>query len=276
MDIKTLKDMPPWDWPPNADRIIHGVLLDNQADASDRLLAVRLAGDSTVVNDELADALLSILCSDRETDELRGRAAIALGPALEMADMDGFEDADDVSITEEMFGKIKETFHRLYMDTSVPKEVRRRALEASVRAPQDWNQDAVRDAYAGDDEDWKLTAVFCMQYIRGFSKEILESLESENPDIHYQAVCAAGNGEIDAAWPHIAGLLTSEDTDKELLLAAIESAVFIRPHEAADLLGDLLNSDDEDIAEAVDEALTMTGEYYNDEDDEDDDYGLLH
>jgi hypothetical protein len=276
MDIKTLKDMPPWDWPPNADRIIHGVLLDNQADASDRLLAVRLAGDSTVVNDELADALLSILCSDRETDELRGRAAIALGPALEMADMDGFEDADDVSITEEMFGKIKETFHRLYMDTSVPKEVRRRALEASVRAPQDWNQDAVRDAYAGDDEDWKLTAVFCMQYIRGFSKEILESLESENPDIHYQAVCAAGSGEIDAAWPHIAGLLTSEDTDKELLLAAIESAVFIRPHEAADLLGDLLDSDDEDIAEAVDEALTMTGEYYDDEDDEDDDYGLLH
>jgi hypothetical protein len=113
MNIKTLKDMPPWDWPPTADKIIHDVLLDDQADASDRLLATQLAGDSTVVNDELADTLLSILCADRESDELRGRAAIALGPALEIADMDGFDDADDVPITEEMFGKIQETFHQL-------------------------------------------------------------------------------------------------------------------------------------------------------------------
>jgi hypothetical protein len=276
MDIKTLKDMAPWDWPQNAGEMIYEVLLDDQVDVSDRLLAAQLAGDSTVVNDELADTLLSILCADRESDELRGRAAIALGPALEMADMDGFDDADDVPITEEMFGKIQETLHQLHMDAHVPKEVRRRVLEASVRAPQDWHQDAVRVAYAVDDEDWKLTAVFCMQYIRGFGKQILESLESENPDIHYQAVCAAGNWEIDAAWPHVAGLVTSENTDKDLLIAAIGSAVLIRPHEASDLLGDLLDSDDEDIADAVDEALAMTGAFYDEEDDEDDDRGLLH
>ena len=276
MNIKTLRNIPPWDWPPNADKIIHDVLVNDQAEGADRLLAARLAGDSTVVNDKLADALLSILCAGREPEKLRGQAAISLGPALEIADMDGFEDADDVPITERMFGKIQETFHQLYMDTRVPKEARRRVLEASVRAPQDWHQDAVRVAYAGDDEEWKLTAVFCMQYIRGFSKEILESLESENLDIHYQAVRAAGNWEIDAAWPHIVGLVTSEDTDKDLLLAAIESTVLIRPHEATDLLGDLLDSDDEDITDAVDEALAMTGEYYDDEDDEDDDHGLLH
>jgi hypothetical protein len=190
--------------------------------------------------------------------------------------MDGFEDADNVPITEEMFGKIQETFHRLYMDTSVAKEVRRRILEASVRAPQEWHQDAVRMAYAKDDEEWKLTAVFCMRYVRGFNKEILQSLESANPDIHYQAVLAAGPWEVKKAWSHIAGLVTSEDTDKELLLAAIESAVFIRPHEAADLLRDLIDSDDEDIVETVSEALAMTGAFNEDEEDEEDDYGLLH
>jgi hypothetical protein len=274
MDIKTLKDIPPWDWPQTADKMFHEVLLDDQAEASDRLLAASLAGDSTVINDELADALLSILCADRETDELRGQAAIALGPALEIFDMDGFEDADDVPISERMFDRIQETLHQLHMDSHAPKEVRRRALEASVRALQDWHQDAVRVAYAADDEDWKLTAVFCMQYIRGFGKEILESLQSENPDIHYQAVRAAGPWEVKKAWSHIAGLVTSERTDKDLLLAAIESAALIRPHEASDLLGDLLDSDDEDIADAVDEALAMTGAFYDEEDD--DDRGLLH
>ena len=276
MDIKTLKDMAPWEWPQNAGKISLEVLLDDQADISDRLFAAHLAGDSTVVNDELADALLSILCANSEPDELRGQAAISLGPALEMADMDGFEDVDDVTISEGMFGKIKETLQRLHMDTRAPKEVRRRALEASVRALQDWHQDAVRVAYAEDDEEWKLTAVFCMQYVRGFKKEILESLQSENPDIHYQAIRAAGPWEVKKAWSHIAGLITSGDTDKDLLIAAIESAALIRPHEVSELLGDLLDSDDEDIAEAVDEALIFSGASYDDEDDEDDDRGFLH
>ena len=210
MNINTLKDIPPWQWPKNAGRIILDALRNDQAGVSDRLLAAELGGDSTVINDELADALLSILRNPRESDSLRGQAAISLGPALEYADMDGFEDPDDVPITEPMFGKIQEALHKLYMDAQTPKEVRRLVLEASVRAPDNWHKDAVAAAYRSDDEDWKLTAVFCMQFIRGFDKQILESLKSQNSDIHYHAVCAAGNWEIDAAWPHIAALVASE------------------------------------------------------------------
>ena len=97
------------------------------------------------------------------------------------------------------------------MDTNVPKEVRRRILEASVRAPQDWHQNAIREAYSSGDESWRLTAVFCMRFVRGFNDQILEALEAENQDIHYQAVCAAGNWEVDAAWSHIASLITTEE-----------------------------------------------------------------
>ena len=109
------------------------------------------------------------------------------------------------------------------MDASVPEDVRRRILEASVRAPQDWHQDAIRAAYASDDDAWRLTAVFCMRFVRGFDEQILEALDSENPDIHYEAVCAAGSWEVDAAWPHITALVTSRKTEKSLLLAAIEA-----------------------------------------------------
>ena len=57
-----------------------------------------------------------------------------------------------------------------FMDGDIPKDVRREILEASVRAPQDWHQEAVRMAYSSDDESWRLTAVFCMCYIRGFER----------------------------------------------------------------------------------------------------------
>ena len=39
------------------------VLRDDRADESDRLLAAKMAGDCTVINDELAGALLSIVQS---------------------------------------------------------------------------------------------------------------------------------------------------------------------------------------------------------------------
>jgi hypothetical protein len=268
MDVKTLKDIPPWEWPMNADTIIFEVLGDKQAADSDRLVAAELAGDATVVNDELAEALLSIVGKGSEPDDLRGQAAISLGPALEYAFIEDFEDPDDVPITESMFRRIQKAFHKLYLDENAPKVVRRRILEASVRAPQDWHPKAVRDAYNGEDEAWRLTAVFCMQYIRGFDKQILESLSDKNPNIVYEAVCGAGNWEIDAAWPHIAALVASEETEKDLRLAAIESAALIRPHQASEILGHLLESEDEDISETVYEALAMADGFWDEDEDE--------
>lgn len=280
MDLKTLKDTPPWEWPEGAGKMFLSILRNDKAKESDRLVAAELAGDYTVINDELAHALLSILGNSEEPEELRGQAAISLGPAVEQADTYGFEDADDILISEDTFRSVHEKLRKLYMDLDVPKEVRRRILEASVRAPQSWHENAVRAAYSSRDKDWKLTAVFCMRFIRGFDDQILESLDSKNPDIHYQAVCAAGNWEVDAAWPHITALVTSEKTDKDLLLAAIDAVAMIRPQEASEILLDLTASDDEEIVEAAYEAMAMAEPWEDeddeDEDDEDEDDKLLH
>jgi hypothetical protein len=140
-----------------------------------------------------------------------------------------------------------------------------------VRAPQDWHKAAIRDAYSSGDEDWKLTAVFCMQFVRGFDDQILESLDSKNPDIHYEAVCAAGTWEVDAAWPHIVALVTSEETEKALLLVAIEAVASIRPQEAGAILIDLTDSGDEDIVEAAYEAMALAEGPLDDEYDDEDD-----
>jgi hypothetical protein len=270
VDLKTLMDTPPGEWPRDAGKMFHKILNDSRAQESDRLMAAELAGDSTVINDDLADALMAIVRDTEEPEELRARAAISLGAVLEQAYTDGFEDPEDVPIFERTFLNIQDALHRLYLDKSNPKEVRRRILEASVRAPQDWHQDAIMAAYSSGDKDWVLTAVFSMRWVRGFENQILEALKSADPEIYYEAVIAAGNWELDAAWPQIIALLNDAGTPKPLLLAAIGAASSIRPQEAGEILIDLAASDDEEIAEAADEAIAMSGPMSEEEDDEDD------
>jgi hypothetical protein len=274
MDLKTLLDTPPWDWPADAGSIFRKILIDPRAKASDRLAAAELAGDFTVINDDLADVLLAIVRNAGEPEQLRARAAISFGPALEHGDLGGFEEPDEMPITEGMARRIQDSLRELYLDHSTPKEVRRRILEASVRAPEAWHQDAIAQAYSAGDKKWMVTAVFAMRWVRGFDNQILAALESANPDIHYEAIHAAGNWELDAAWPHIVELLNDPDTPKPLLLAAIGAAGCIRPAEAGLVLVDLADSEDEDIAEAADEAMMMAeGASAAEEDEEDDEEG---
>ena len=268
MDLKILQDTPPWDWPRDAGKIFQEILIDRRAKESDRLVAADLAGDIIVINDELADTLMAIIRSPDEPERLRATAAISLGPVLEQTEIDGFEDSDDVPITERAFRNIQESLQKLYLDNSIPKEVRRRILEASVRAPESWHQDAIRTAYLSGDRDWMLTAVFSMRWVRGFDDQILEALKSTDPDIHYEAVEAAGNWELDAAWSHIVALLQDARTPKPLLLAAIGAVASIRPSEAGPILVDLSDSDDEEIAEAATEAMAMAATGPDEEDDE--------
>ncbi|ETW93526.1 MAG: hypothetical protein ETSY1_38835 [Candidatus Entotheonella factor] len=268
MDIHMLYDLPPWEWPEDAEAMIIGLLQDAQADAEERLLAAELAGDYTNMNDALADALLAVVGSGEEAEALRGAAVIALGGALEHAYTMGFEDEDDILLTESGFHQVLNTLHQIYLDRNVPEDVRRRVLEASVRAPQDWHDEAVRDALSGN-ERWQLTAIFCMRFISGFDSHILEALDDDDPRIEYHAVCAAGNWEVDEAWPHVLDLLRNDDADKELRLAAIDAAASIRPVEAADILNQLTTSDDDDIVDAAYEALAMAGIIAELDDDDD-------
>ena len=92
MDIASLSDLPPWEWPANAGTAITRTLKDRGSPAQDRLVAANLAGELVVMDDPMAGLLLSIVESPDEPDQLRARAAISLGPALEEADTDGFDD----------------------------------------------------------------------------------------------------------------------------------------------------------------------------------------
>ena len=164
------------------------ILDNNSADLPDRLLAAEMAGNLVVFNDALAKTLLSIVSNSDEPIELRERAAISFGPAFEHADLFGFEDPNDIILSEKIFREVQAAFKKFYYDTDFPKEVQRRILEAAVRTPLDWHSAAVRAAFADGNEKWQLTAVFCMQFLKGFDQQILEALESENPEIRYEVI----------------------------------------------------------------------------------------
>jgi hypothetical protein len=270
IDLKILQDTPPWDWPLDAGKTFLQFLTDPRASESDRLIAAELAGDYVVINDELAEALMAIVGNANDSDELRTQAVVSFGAVLESAWTSGYDDPDDLPpITERTYRKIQNLLQKMYLEPGLSKEFRRRILEVSVRAPESWHDDAIREAYASGDNEWMLTAVFSMSYVRGFDEQILEALNNTDPEIQYEALDAAGNWALDAAWPHVVGLIENPNTPKALLLSAIEAAGSIRPAEALGLLEDLAESDDEEIAETAQDALMMANAALSEEEEED-------
>jgi len=257
MDIHDLEYIESWGWPSNAANEILRVLRDKGASEEDRALAASLAGDCVVINDELAGELMAVVKDRGAPAEVRARAAVAFGPALEHSDSCDWSDDDDILVSEEVFNRMRQTLHEVYQDATVPKEVRRRAIEGAVGAPEEWQKKAIRAAYASDDPEWKTTAVFGMAFVPGFDNEILEALHSPLPEVEFEAVRAAGSREVVAAWPYIAHLLDRGTRDKELLLAAIDAAPYVNHEESLELLGALAISKDGEIAEAASDAMGM-------------------
>jgi hypothetical protein len=268
MELSALSKLPPWEWPEEAGSILTRVILDHDADAEDRTLAAEMAGDITVINDDLIGVLLGVLADTTEPAELRGMCAIATGPVLEYAYTTGFEENsyDAPPISEQTYDTIHEDLYARFVDEDEDMEVRRRALEASVRAPQDWHRGAITAVHASGDEAWYLTAVFCMSYVNGFDEQIIAAMDHADIEVQVEAIRAAGTWALDAAWDKITPLFEAEEVDKEVLMVAIDAAAQIRRGEAAKLLVHLTDIDDEDVVEAVHDALTLTEEGDWDED----------
>ncbi len=257
MELRKLTHLDPWDWPEGTNDLILTVLKDAENNTQDRILAAQMAGEINVINNELADTLLAIVADSNEPRELRQQAAISLGPALEEMDLSMIEDPEEMPIDADIFNSILSIFYRLYHDPSVPRDVRRRILEASVRADQDWHEQAIQEAWESEDQDWNLTAVFCMIFVPGFENEIMKALESQDEMIQFHAVEAAGNWELEKAWPKISGLAKSNATEKSLRLAAIEALGNLRPQDSQPILEELTKEQDQEILDAAFESLGM-------------------
>jgi hypothetical protein len=255
MNISELNELDPWEWPDDAAATLRQTLEDDGAPLEQRVLAAELAGEIFVINEEMAHLLLGLVRRPDVSANLRCVAALALGPCLEEGDTMGFD--DEPPLSEEAFRRVVGEMRLLYHDAQIPDEVRRHVLEAAVRAPQDWHAGAIRAAHVSDDPAWRLTAMFCMQYIRGFEAQILETLHSDDEPLLYHAVCAAGTWGLEGAWERVVALALDKKVERDLRSAAIHAAATIRPAAIDAALGELQDDADEQIAEAACDALTL-------------------
>lgn len=232
------------------------------SDLAIRWHAVESVAD--IVDDELAAELLQVVESPGD-EELRGAAAIALGPSLELCDDELDEhgdlpDADDpyntAPVTTAAYRSILETLRRVYADGSVPALVRRRVLEASVRSPQPWHDGAVRAAWASNEELWRGTAVFCMGFLyrTKFDAEVAEALLCQSVAIRREAVWAIGRRGLVEHGARIKEIAASRSQDRELRLAAIQALGCLEVSGAEELLARLARDRDPEIAEAAQDA----------------------
>ena len=247
--LKMLANTESWDWPAEASDFILIVLKDRSRPLEDRILAAELSSELCDFGPGHARALLDILTDSGAQVGLRSAAALAFGPALELYDVDDLdEDLEDNPLTEELFHRITKELRKIVIDLEGPKELRRRALEAAVRAPQEWQNQVVREAFQSPDSDWQLTAVFCMRYLKGFEQEIARSLKHKDERVVVEGLRAAGVWEVRKAWPAVRDLIRAKTTRHHLRLLAVEVASDVGGDRARQLLSSLIDHDDQEVA----------------------------
>ncbi|MFW5967353.1 MAG: hypothetical protein ACOCV2_07540 [Persicimonas sp.] len=107
--------------------------------------------DEDIRDEAGARRMLDILTDTDADPERRGRAAVKLGPGLQFCDERLNWGDPELYFGKAIFEEIDQTFRRLYHDADTPKFIRRRILEAAVRAPMEWHEGAARAAWEADD-----------------------------------------------------------------------------------------------------------------------------
>ena len=257
MDQFTIDDdaVPPWDVSQEerrrtATKLLE-VLRNGQADDSARIAAAKELGGLQCMDDEIADTLLDIARANDQPEQLRKELIELLVPEFIYIAATTCDKPEDHPFSGAMLTRIQSTLREIHFDKAAPVALRRNALRTAVYLPQEWQRQAIQEAYSRSEGTWKELAMFCMRFHPGFEEAIIEALDSPNREVRYQAIYAAGDTSVKAAWSHIVALIASKETSRRDRVAAIDAVSSIFPEKAREVLGELLNSKDADISEAA-------------------------
>lgn len=220
----------------------------DDADASVREAAIEALWEDESV--ELMTRLIEMMQWD-EVREVRAAAASALGRFVLLGELD--------ELPEYAVNTVHEAVVNVLTNLDEDIDVRRRALEAISNSSLEIVDEAIQEAYSGDERRMQVSAVFAMgrSCDPQWSDFVLRELTSDDPEMRYEAARAAGELEIAEAVPHLTRL--GLDSDREIQDMAIWSLGEIGGREALRILNamaqDAEQNGDRDLREAIDDAI---------------------
>ena len=187
------------------------------------------------------------LVNNDPSDKVRAAACTTLGRFTALAQEGKLGSRDEESIRSALVGVVE--------DLDVELEVRRRAVEAVAGLPEPGVEGIIRDAYESGVPELKQSSIYAMgrSSNAAWLPTVLREMEDRSPAVRYEAANAAGLLGDETVAPHLISLLRDEDMSVQL--AAIASLGSVGGALAGQALRKCLESDDEAIEEAADEAL---------------------
>ncbi len=196
-----------------------------------------------------------------ESREVRAAAASGIGRFILLSELGDYSESEGL--------KAQDIVLNILNNEDEDVEVRRRALEALSGSSNEALESAIRDAYEGGDRSMQISSVFAMG--RSFDEQwvetVMRELDSDDPEMRYEAARAAGELMIPDALPALTRM--AFENDRELQNNAIWSLGEIGGKEAVRVLTTLSTAaqetEDEDLIESLEDALAaanVTGDLY--------------
>ena len=194
----------------------------------------------------LIQLYLNLLVNDTDT-AVRAASAYALGTYVYLGELE--------ELPEKKLDEIVDRLLDIYRSTDNAL-VRRRALESLGYSSRKEILPLIESAFNTGKHDWMLSAIFAMGRTANlrWGKTILEMLESDDPELRFEAARAAGELELKPALTPLINLL--DDSDGDTRMAAVWSLSQIGGEGIQDALEQLYDeTEDEDEADFIDLAL---------------------
>lgn len=212
-----------------------------------REVALRLLWESQEVG--LVAKMLQMVEND-PAEKVRGAAATALGQFIYLGELE--------EIPEAVLRRIEKRLLEIAASASEPKLVRRRALEALGFSSRPELKPLILAAYNNNDPEWLVSALFAMGRSANATwiPSVMDMLDSDNEEVLFEAVRAAGELEAPAARRPLLKMVKSQPEGSEIRMAAIWSLSKIGGEKVRDTLEKALEeSEDDDEIEMLEDAL---------------------
>ena len=198
---------------------------------------------------DMIDPMLDVLENDAD-EEVQATAATMLGNYVYKGELEELNAADKKRVEEALLRAI---------DDSNAVVLQRRALEAVSYSSREEVNPLILAAYEKIEKEWKITALFSMgrSANRQWEKIILHNLDSDEPDIQFEAIGAAGEMYLESALPKLIEIAENGDELEQPIRMAIARALEnIGGVESISILTRMLEwTDDDEEVELIEQAI---------------------